>query len=145
MSGHVSFDEEVIKEHDKLRGTRQKIDEPDTPYNRLSFDGEEMEDLKFETGDAVEVLYNEETQPHTTPKTLPRNRMSSYEENSNAGLDWASLESRLKGMETEDEPPRVAVAVKETEFEEKRKHHYNEFEMMRKWKEQHDNEEEEAE
>ena len=25
-------DEEVIAEHDKERGTRQKIDEPDTPY-----------------------------------------------------------------------------------------------------------------
>lgn len=28
----VKFDEEVIAEHDKDRGTRQKIDEPKTPY-----------------------------------------------------------------------------------------------------------------
>lgn len=28
----VRFDEEVIKEHDKDRGTRTKIDEPKTPY-----------------------------------------------------------------------------------------------------------------
>ena len=29
----ITWDEEVIAEHDKERGTRQKIDEPMTPYN----------------------------------------------------------------------------------------------------------------
>ena len=29
---HVKFDEETIAEHDQDRGTRQKIDEPKTPY-----------------------------------------------------------------------------------------------------------------
>ena len=28
----MRFDEEVIAEHDKERGTRTKIDEPKTPY-----------------------------------------------------------------------------------------------------------------
>lgn len=32
--GHVHWDEEAIAEHDKERGTRQKIDEPDTPFIR---------------------------------------------------------------------------------------------------------------
>ena len=40
-SDHVKFDEEVIQEHDKDRGTRQKISEPKTPYNQL--DDEEVE------------------------------------------------------------------------------------------------------
>mmetsp|Transcript_129541 Transcript_129541/g.415313 ORF Transcript_129541/g.415313 Transcript_129541/m.415313 type:complete len:365 (-) Transcript_129541:16-1110(-) len=30
--GRVTWDEEAITEHDKDRGTRQKIDEPDTPF-----------------------------------------------------------------------------------------------------------------
>lgn len=30
--GHVHWDEQAIAEHDKERGTRQKIDEPDTPF-----------------------------------------------------------------------------------------------------------------
>ena len=34
-SDHVKFDEEIIQEHDKDRGTRQKISEPKTPYNQL--------------------------------------------------------------------------------------------------------------
>ncbi len=35
---HVTFDEAVLAEHDQLRGTRGKIDEPDTPFHRGSFD-----------------------------------------------------------------------------------------------------------
>lgn len=30
---HVTWDEETIAEHDLLRGTRQKIDEPNTPFH----------------------------------------------------------------------------------------------------------------
>ena len=30
----IKWDEETIAEHDKERGTRQKIEEPDTPYER---------------------------------------------------------------------------------------------------------------
>ena len=29
---HIRWDEETIREQDKERGTRQKIDEPDTPF-----------------------------------------------------------------------------------------------------------------
>jgi hypothetical protein len=29
---HLKWDEEAIEEHDQLRGTRMKIDEPNTPY-----------------------------------------------------------------------------------------------------------------
>ena len=34
----VKWDEEVIAEHDKLRGTRMKIEEPNTPYNHEKYD-----------------------------------------------------------------------------------------------------------
>ena len=40
---HVKFDEEIIAEHDKDRGTRQKIDEPKTPYANEEED-EQMQD-----------------------------------------------------------------------------------------------------
>ena len=32
-SEHIKWDEEVIKEHDKDRGTRQTIPDPKTPYH----------------------------------------------------------------------------------------------------------------
>lgn len=37
----VTWDEETIAEHDLLRGTRQKIDEPNTPYHYYGSDQEE--------------------------------------------------------------------------------------------------------
>jgi hypothetical protein len=30
---HIKFDEAIIQEHDKDRGTRERIDEPKTPYD----------------------------------------------------------------------------------------------------------------
>lgn len=38
---HVTWDEETIAEHDLLRGTRQKIDEPNTPYHYYGSDHED--------------------------------------------------------------------------------------------------------
>ena len=46
----VSFDEDVIKEHDKLRGTRMKIDEPNTPYNHEKYDTAMGDDDENEGG-----------------------------------------------------------------------------------------------
>lgn len=40
QSRSLQWDEETIAEHDKLRGTRQKIDEPPTPYAYESYDTE---------------------------------------------------------------------------------------------------------
>ena len=36
----IAWDEPTIAEHDKERGTRMKIDEPDTPFARGTADGE---------------------------------------------------------------------------------------------------------
>lgn len=35
-AGHVTWDEETIAKHDLERGTRQKIEEPNTPYHYYS-------------------------------------------------------------------------------------------------------------
>ncbi len=39
---HVSWDERIIAEHDELRGTRQKINEPSTPYHYSTGDDIDM-------------------------------------------------------------------------------------------------------
>jgi len=40
QSRSLQWDEETIAEHDKLRGTRQKIDEPPTPYAYHHYDND---------------------------------------------------------------------------------------------------------
>ena len=40
QSRSLQWDEETIAEHDKLRGTRQKIDEPPTPYSYHHYDND---------------------------------------------------------------------------------------------------------
>ncbi len=41
---HVHFDEATIEEHDKERGTRMIIDEPDTPFARSPLVSESEDD-----------------------------------------------------------------------------------------------------
>mmetsp|Transcript_83650 Transcript_83650/g.236104 ORF Transcript_83650/g.236104 Transcript_83650/m.236104 type:complete len:171 (-) Transcript_83650:1211-1723(-) len=54
----LKWDEEAIAEHDKLRGTRQKIDEPDTPFERemLPVDQDELETSADSLMDAVPMM-----------------------------------------------------------------------------------------
>lgn len=78
----ITFDEEVIKEHDKERGTRTKILEPKTPFSYLD---------------------------------------SSEEE------DPANLQSASEQLEN---------IQKKRNFEEKRKAHYNEFQLVKQLKNQ---------
>jgi hypothetical protein len=40
---HVKWDEETIAKHDLERGTRMKIEEPNTPYHYYTSDQEEEE------------------------------------------------------------------------------------------------------
>eukprot|EP00752_Nemacystus_decipiens_P009489 g8484.t1 len=51
---HITWDEPTIAEHDKLRGTRQKIDEPSTPYHYGS--GESSTGSDCESADGKGML-----------------------------------------------------------------------------------------
>lgn len=87
---HVKFDEAAIREHDKLRGTRQKIDEPKTPFPR--------------EGDTGGVQ-----------------------------LDLKALNAQLAVEKEEGVLPSAAQRAKKLAFEEKRRKHYNEMELVRKF------------
>lgn len=87
---HISFDEKTIAEHDKLRGTRQIIDDPKTPF------------------------------PGGV-KSHPENLIDQLNEK----------------LQTETSLPAAAIHAKKTDFEEKRKKHYNEMEMVKKFQEEH--------
>ena len=77
----LHWDEATIAEHDKLRGTRQKIDEPDTPYN-YDFDEEQLRvDAPCPSGNAA-----------TASRGLPTSA-------ADASLQLAALTQRLEAEE----------------------------------------------
>ncbi|GLE09602.1 hypothetical protein PINS_up021330 [Pythium insidiosum] len=116
---HVTWDEETIALHDAERGTRMKIEEPKTPSLSLQ---------------------------HGAPSP-----------------EWKELQVKLEGVQdrkrsewdsSDDEEGATRFAarddegkkiVKDPKFAEKRKMHYNEFERLRQWRQQHAHEEEEDE
>ena len=52
QQGRITWDEEAIAEHDLTRGTRMKIEEPDTPYHYPEPDeADEMETVFTQTAD----------------------------------------------------------------------------------------------
>ena len=52
---HIKWDEATIAEHDKERGTRQKIDEPPTPYHYGSDEDEDLGHGQVRESGAIDV------------------------------------------------------------------------------------------
>jgi len=124
---HLKWDEQVIEEHDQLRGTRMKIDEPNTPYTHYD-SGAESDDSR-------------------RPKS-PANQKQT--------LSWDTLQTRLDSVAAVREqyaPPSPASSANATdqsdveeeqkremrrlEFKEHRKRHYNEMELVKQFRKEH--------
>jgi protein phosphatase inhibitor 2 len=122
--GGLKWDEAKIEEHDKLRGTRMKIEEPNTPYHH-----------DYESG-------SETDGSHTGHK--------------DKDLSWDHLENKLAGVAAaRDAYPSSPSShggddnltdeqrekeIKAIEFQEHRKRHYNEMELVRKFRQEHSDE-----
>mmetsp|Transcript_23653 Transcript_23653/g.27775 ORF Transcript_23653/g.27775 Transcript_23653/m.27775 type:complete len:159 (-) Transcript_23653:236-712(-) len=136
---HVTWDEEVIAEHDKLRGTRMKIDEPDTPF---AYDDPEVVD-DDEKGDACvlkekpeikkeEDLIEHKIEAENVPKASGLASLSTQ---------WGDLESKLEKAAEEAESGKLVVGlenvenIKKKSFKDKRQKHYNEFEKVKEMRE----------
>jgi len=127
---HLTWDEHQIEEHDQLRGTRMKIDEPDTPF-----------------------AYANSNDGHSDAESSTGSHRSKDKE-----LNWAHLENKLGAVaavrdglasspsmsscgggpdpdsDFELEKDKKRENMKMKEFEMHRKTHYNEFEAMRQWR-----------
>ena len=121
--GGLTWDEAKIEEHNKLRGTRMKIEEPNTPYNHSYDSGSETDGSRGS---------------HTGHK--------------DKGLSWDHLENKLAGVAaardaypsspsshggdefTEEQREKEMKAIA---FKEHRKRHYNEMELVRRFRQQH--------
>jgi protein phosphatase inhibitor 2 len=130
--GGLKWDEAKIEEHDKLRGTRMKIEEPNTPYHH------------YDSGSETD---------------------GSHGGHKDKDLSWDHLENKLAGVAAaRDAYPSSPSShggdvgdehimddeqrekeIKEIEFKEHRKRHYNEMELVRKYRQEHPDEPEDQE
>ncbi|CCI47867.1 unnamed protein product [Albugo candida] len=104
----IKWDEETIARHNLDRGTRMKIEEPKTPYRYHQKEG------------------SDQKQPHA--------------------LEWKEFHAKLEGVEQaqKNADEKSWTKKKHSElngdtgklFNEKRKVHYNEFQMAKAWKDQ---------
>eukprot|EP00933_Yihiella_yeosuensis_P043672 TRINITY_DN38605_c0_g1_i1.p1 TRINITY_DN38605_c0_g1~~TRINITY_DN38605_c0_g1_i1.p1 ORF type:complete len:191 (+),score=49.06 TRINITY_DN38605_c0_g1_i1:68-640(+) len=136
-AAHVSWDEENLAEHDKLRGTRQKIDEPKTPFVHSPLDVSEDEAI---------------TDSPQAPRPTPDKAKTGTEGGLKFAVDPATLGARLQAL-AEDGPGAKQDGAAEPEespserkmvwtvatgpgkpssasFKAKRAAHYNEFKVM---------------
>jgi protein phosphatase inhibitor 2 len=125
---HLKWDEEVIEEHDQLRGTRMKIDEPNTPYTHYD-SGAESDDSRRCKSPAgqKQVLSWDVLQTKLDSVAAVRDAYPSSP-SSHAETDHSDVEEEHK------------KEMHRMEFEEHRKRHYNEMELVRKYRQENTDE-----
>jgi protein phosphatase inhibitor 2 len=130
---HLKWDEAKIREHDKERGTRMKIEEPNTPFNHAYDSGNETD------GSASSARNNSKTQISWDALT---NKLEAHAAVTDA---YPSSPSSYGGDMSEHEHEERDKERKKMEFEEHRKRHYNEMELVRRFRAQHPDEEDDDE
>jgi protein phosphatase inhibitor 2 len=154
---HLKWDEEAIEEHDLLRGTRMKIDEPNTPF------------AAYDSGAESDGSYR--SQRSKSPIGMPKNSVLVSGDGKNKEqqqLSWDLLETKLasvaavrdaypsspsssyggggaddEGEGDADEMNGEGVVLgrrsemRKLEFQEHRKRHYNEMEAVRRYRMEH--------
>ena len=127
----LKWDEAKIQEHDQLRGTRMKIDEPNTPF------------AQYDSGSETD------------------GSLSSQKRNAHHKISWDTLTNKLEahaaaaatvyppsspsshgGATTDEEGEtqkreRQKKEMQKIEFQELRKRHYNEMEVVRRFRRDH--------
>ena len=115
----LKWDEVAIEEHDQLRGTRMKIEEPNTPF--VHYDsGQESDDSRR--------AKSPQTQKNVLSWDALQNRLDSVAAVRDA---YPSSPSSHGGDHSDAEEERQKE-MKKLEFKELRKRHYNEFEVVKR-------------
>ena len=121
---HLKWDEAAIEEHDLLRGTRMKIDEPNTPF--MHYDsGAESDDSRRPKSPAI--------QKESISWDNLQTRLDSV-----AAVQEAFPSSPSHTSDHSDVEEERKKEMKALEFKEHRKRHYNEMELVRKFRAEHD-------
>eukprot|EP00941_MAST-03F_sp_MAST-3F-sp1_P003144 g3144.t1 len=141
----IHFDEQTIAEHDKLRGTRMKIDEPDTPYAYNEYTAS-VPACEESVGKATVIPAS---QSNLKPK--PPSAKISYERgdiDAKQSIMFGSslneklvdvLNDKLAPVSSDPDQRKLTqhedlVEKKKDSFKQHRKAHYNEFQRMQEFK-----------
>jgi protein phosphatase inhibitor 2 len=118
------WDEVAIAEHDLLRGTRMKIDEPNTPY--IHYDsGQESDDSRRAKS------------PITQKSALSWDTLQNRLDSVAAVQDAFPSSPSSHGGDPSDVDDDRQKEMKMLEFKEHRKRHYNEMELVKKFRQEH--------
>ncbi|KDO23791.1 hypothetical protein SPRG_11221 [Saprolegnia parasitica CBS 223.65] len=136
----IQWDEETIALHDLDRGTRMKINEPNTPYHYYEAEEDHGSAIPAVMTDVTLQLHNADpvhagpSKPASLAPISPARSASNGSE-----LKWDELETKLKVQEKRSEwdSDSDSASPKKKDFSKKRKQHYNEYEMMKQWRQQH--------
>jgi protein phosphatase inhibitor 2 len=152
----LKWDEDKIKEHDQLRGTRMKIDEPNTPFAHYDSGSEtdgSFSSLKgqMKSGDTqanqaiswdtltnkleAHAAVKDQVYPPSSPSaSSSRGNVTTDDEGSLGGGDH-----HQQHQLSEENQKREAqkAELKRLEFQELRKRHYNEMEVVRRFRREH--------
>lgn len=151
----VTWDEEVIAEHNLLRGTRMKIDEPDTPFaygedgleeldESIEFSGVDIPaqpniELKSNLNAAAGAAEQAATPNSKTIEALSAERQAQANEPLSLADQWSTLSCKLEEVAVAAEVGELHVGAAKVEispakkkaFKDKRAAHYNEFQRLK--------------
>lgn len=147
---HLKWDEKAIEEHDQLRGTRMKIDEPNTPYAQYD-SGAESDDSRRPKSPACQkpTLSWDVLQTRLDSVAAVRDAYPSSPSSHATGGDLGGDHDDDDDDGDADHPDAAAASggngngderkseMRKLEFREHRKRHYNEAEALRKFREEH--------
>lgn len=127
----VTWDEDAIAQHNLDRGTRMKIDEPDTPYHYYAEGDDVVSPARSLSGRESQLSFQwDELQSKL--QDVKDKKKSEWNDSDEEGSSLAS--GGLHSAARDKEGKKIE---KDPHFADKRKMHYNEFERVRAWKMQH--------
>lgn len=135
----LKWDEAKIQEHDQLRGTRMKIDEPNTPFAHYDSGSETDCSLSSAKGNNAnnhkiswDALTNK-LEAHAAVKDQYPSSPSSHGETLGNSSDGGATDEEDEDQKRE----RQRLEMKRLQFQELRKRHYNEMEVVRRFQRDH--------
>lgn len=124
---HLKWDEQAIEEHDLLRGTRMKIDEPNTPFTQYD-SGADSDDSRRPKSPANQ-------KQHTLSWDTLQTRLDSVAA-VRAQHESPASSHAGDGTDQSDAEEERRKEMRRLEFEEHRARHYNEFEQVRRFRQE---------